>query len=64
MDWTFLVKRKEPCPRCDETGYLPVEGDTGAPGVTVEIVCKYCKGHGKIWVRQNMSIESVKELLK
>ena len=63
MDWTILVRRKEPCPSCNGVGYLPVEGDTGS-GTTVEIMCKGCKGHGKIWVKDNMTIESLKELLK
>ena len=63
MDWTITVKRKERCPKCNGSGYLPYKGDTGS-GVTVEITCKTCKGHGKIWVTDNMPIESFKELLK
>tara|TARA_Y100000310_G_scaffold19113_1_gene18730 strand:- start:285 stop:479 length:195 start_codon:yes stop_codon:yes gene_type:complete len=64
MDWVFPVKRKERCPRCKGSGYLPVEGDTGSPGITIETECKRCKGHGKIWIRNNLTIESLKELLK
>ena len=64
MDWTFPVKRKERCPRCSGAGYLPYEGDTGSPGTAVETECKRCKGHGEIWIRDNITIESLKELLK
>jgi len=64
MDWVFPVKRKERCPRCNGSGYLPYGGDTGSPGITIETECKRCKGHGKIWIRNNLTIESLKELLK
>ena len=64
MDWVFPAKRKERCPRCNGTGYLPYEGDTGPAGATVEIMCETCKGHKKIWVKDNITIESLKELLK
>ena len=64
MDWTFRARRKKDCPGCEGAGFLPVEGDTGSPGATIETECKRCKGHGKIWVRENLSIESLKELLK
>ena len=64
MDWTFQVKRKVKCPKCTGAGVFPVEGDTGSFGVTVELECKSCKGHGKIWAREDLTLESLKELLK
>mgnify|MGYP003153016275 CR=1 FL=1 len=64
MDWIFPVKRKEQCPRCKGSGYLPIGGDTGTPGVTVESSCKKCKGHGNKWIKKNITLESLKDLLK
>ena len=64
MDWTFPVRRKERCPKCSGAGYLPYEGDTGSPGATVEIMCKRCKGHKDVWVKDNITLESLKDLLK
>ena len=64
MDWTFQVKRKVKCPGCKGAGFLPVEGDTGSPGVTIETECKKCKGHKQVWVKEDLPIESLKELLK
>jgi hypothetical protein len=43
---------------------MPVEGDTGLPGVTVEIMCKRCKGNKEVLVREDITLESLKELLR
>ena len=71
MDWTFLVKRKEPCPSCSiegagkGAGYLPYDADTGSLGnTTIELMCKTCKGQGEVWVKHNLPLESLKDLLK
>jgi len=64
MDWTFPVNRKVDCPRCRGAGFMPVEGDTGLPGVTVEIMCKRCKGNKEVLVREDITLESLKELLR
>ena len=64
MDWTFQAKRKVKCPGCNGSGVLPVEGDTGHPGITIETECKRCKGHKMLWLRENLTLESLKDLLK
>ena len=64
MNWTIPARRRERCPKCSGAGYLPVKGDTGLTGVTIETECKRCKGNKKIWVKENLSIESLKDLLK
>tara|TARA_R100000781_G_scaffold113785_2_gene83055 strand:- start:584 stop:796 length:213 start_codon:yes stop_codon:yes gene_type:complete len=63
-NWTISAKRKEKCPKCKGAGYLPVTGDTGSPLITVETECKRCRGNKEITMHYNLSIESLKDLLK
>ena len=64
MDLTFLVRRKADCSRCKGVGFLPLEGDTGSPGATIEIMCSKCKGKKVTWKKENLTLESLRELLK
>ena len=67
MDWIFPSKRKERCPSCDGAGYLPIEGKIAgsvARGTTVELLCKKCDGDGHTWTKEDLTLESLRELLK
>ena len=67
MDWIFPGKRKERCPSCGGAGYLSIEGTIARPAdedTTVELLCKECKGDGHTWTKEDLTLESLKELLK
>ena len=67
MDWVISAKRKEGCSSCGEVGYIPIKGSiTGliSEGTTVELLCKKCKGDGHTWAEEDLTLESLKELLK
>ena len=64
MNWTISARRKERCPKCKGAGFLPVEGDTGLIGATIETECKRCHGNKEITHNYNLSIEALKDLLK
>ena len=66
MDFLIPSKKVSKCPECKGGGFVPLEDSTliSTRDVTVEIKCEKCKGRGKITKRVNLSLESLKDLLK
>ena len=65
MPELFLTaKKRERCPACGGSGVLAYEGDTCRAGVVCELICKRCDGNGKITTKVDVTLESLKELLK
>ena len=66
MDFYFPTKQIKQCSQCKGGGFVPLEDSTliSTRDVTVEIKCEKCKGRGKITKRVNLSLDSLKDLLK
>ena len=66
MDFLIPSKKVSKCPDCSGSGYVPLKDETMSLNTkyTVEIGCKACKGRGKIIKRVDLSLESLKDLLK
>ena len=66
MDFLIPSKKVSSCPDCKGSGYVPLNGETMATtdDLAIEIGCESCKGKGKITVKVDLSLESLKDLLK
>ena len=66
MDFLILAKKVSKCPLCSGSGYIPLKDKTMSSSTkyTLEIGCKGCKGKGKLVKRVDLSLESLKDLLK
>ena len=66
MDFLIPSKKVSRCLDCNGSGYIPLNDKTASLNIkyTVEIGCKKCKGRGKIIKRVDLSLESLKDLLK
>ena len=66
MDFLIPCKKVSKCPDCSGSGYKPLENKkvSQTSNYTLEIGCKSCDSKGKIVKRVELSIESLKELLK
>ena len=64
-DWFILARKKERCHNCKGAGVLPYE-DNARPiaEVTFELVCKKCDGKGRTIKKVQLTIDTLKELLK
>ena len=68
-EWTISVKKGDRCPLCKGSGVVPLLDNKMSvvgeyEGYTLEIGCDRCKGKGKIIERVDLSLESLKDLLK
>ena len=68
-DFLIPAKKVSKCPDCKGSGYVPLKDETlsvmGEHGnYTLEIGCESCEGKGKIIERVDLSLESLKDLLK
>ena len=66
MDFLIPAKKVSKCPDCSGSGYVSMNDKTMSLSdeCTIEIGCKRCKGKGKLAKRVDLSLESLKELLK
>ena len=66
MDFLIPSKKVVKCPDCSGSGYKPLEDETLTLNseYSIEIGCKRCKGKGKLVKRVDLSLESLKDLLK
>ena len=66
MDFLIIAKKVSKCPDCSGSGYVPLKDETMSLNTKydLEIGCKRCKGKGKLTKRVDLSLESLKELLK
>ena len=66
MDWLIKAKKVSKCPDCSGSGYVPLNDKTMSLNTKydIEIGCKGCEGKGKLIERVDLSLESLKELLK
>ena len=66
MDFLIPSKKVSKCSDCKGLGYVPLKDETMSQNdkYTIEIGCKRCKGKGKIIKRVDLSLESLKDLLK
>ena len=66
MDFLIPAKKVSKCPDCSGSGYVPLNDETASSTDehTVEIGCKRCKSKGKLIKKVNLSLESLRDLLK
>ena len=66
MDWLIKAKKVSKCPDCSGSGYVPLidEAMSLNSKYDIEIGCKKCKGRGKKFTWVDLSLESLKDLLK
>ena len=66
MDFLIPSKKVSECPDCIGSGYLSYKDKTmdSTGKYTIEMGCSKCKSRGKITNRVDLSLESLKELLK
>ena len=66
MDFLIPSKKVSECEVCGGSGYVPLKDKTMSVSTkyTLEIGCKACKSKGKLVERVDLSLESLKELLK
>ena len=66
MDFLIPSKKVSKCPDCSGSGYVPLKDKTMTKNVNIaiEIGCKGCKGKGKVTEKVDLSLESLKDLLK
>ncbi len=66
MDFLISSKKVSECPDCSGSGYVPLKDKTLSQSskYTLEIGCKRCEGKGRLVKRVDLSLESLKDLLK
>jgi len=66
VDWLIKAKKVSKCPDCSGSGYVPLNDETMATtdDLAIEIGCEVCEGKGKITEKVDLSLESLKDLLK
>ena len=66
MDFLIPSLKVSKCPDCSGSGYVPLNDKTMTKNVNIaiEIGCKGCKGKGKLTEKVDLSLESLKDLLK
>ena len=66
MDWLIKAKKVSKCPDCSGSGYVPLNDKTMSLNTKydLEIGCMRCKGKGKLIEKVDLSLESLKDLLK
>ena len=66
MDFLIIAKKVSKCPDCSGSGYLPLDNEIVDQNgeYALEIGCKRCEGKGKITEKVDLSLESLKDLLK
>ncbi len=66
MDWLIMAKKGVKCSECGGAGYLPLNDKKTSKSrdYTVEIICSKCKGKKFNWKEVELSLESLKEMLK
>ena len=66
MDFLIPSKKVSKCPECKGSGYKPLENDNQSltREISIEIGCNKCNGRGKVTKRVDLSLESLKDLLK
>ena len=66
MDFLIIAKKVSKCPDCSGSGYVPLIDKTMSLNAKydIEIGCKRCKGKGKLIEKVDLSLESLKEMLK
>ena len=66
MDFLIPSKKVSKCPDCSGSGYVPLNDKTMSLNTKydIEIGCKRCKGKGKLTEKVDLSLESLKDLLK
>ena len=66
MDWLIKAKKASKCPDCSGSGYVPLKDETMSQNgkYDIEIGCMGCKGKGKVTKKVDLSLESLKDLLK
>ena len=66
MDFLISSKKVSKCPDCSGSGYVPLKDKTMSLNTKydIEVGCKGCKGKGKLTERVDLSLESLKDLLK
>ena len=66
MDWLIKAKKVSKCKVCSGSGYVPLNDETMATtdDLAIEIGCERCEGKGKLTEKVDLSLESLKDLLK
>ena len=66
MDLYLFGKKITKCKKCVGSGFVVLEDETlnQTENLTIEVACKECFGKGKRIKRVELSIESIKDLLK
>ena len=66
MDWLIKAKKVSECPDCGGSGYVPEDCDVTdhTDHLTIELLCSNCKGMGKVTEKVDLSLESLRDLLK
>ena len=66
MDWLIKAKKVSKCKVCSGSGYVPLNDETMATtdDLAIEIGCERCEGKGKITEKVDLSLESLRDLLK
>ena len=67
-EWTISVKKGDRCSLCSGSGFIPLLDEKMSitdkyGGNTIELLCKECKGMGKIIEKVDLSLESLKEMI-
>lgn len=66
MEFLISAKKVSKCHDCSGSGYVPLNGKTTSLNTKydIEIGCKRCRGKGKVTKKVDLSLESLKEMLK
>ena len=66
MDFLIPSKKVSKCPDCSGLGYVLLSAETMSVTTKydIEIGCKRCEGKGKLTEKVDLSLESLKDMLK
>ena len=66
MDFLIIAKKVSKCPDCSGSGYVLLNDKTMSLNTKydIEIGCMRCEGKGKVTEQVDLSLESLKEMLK